>query len=136
MFGGHKGPEGPKAPQGMTDYAALFDKFYGPASVMERMVAAQQGGKGRMAGKTVPAGGGKSGEGRAGWRERRCQCQREGRPGRSEEGRAGWRGRRCKQRGERPGGITQTNGVGVHENTAAIMSGVGNPSCYHRPASS
>jgi hypothetical protein len=46
MFGHHgKAGHGGAKPQGLSDYAALFDKFYGSDSVMERLVSAHKGNR-------------------------------------------------------------------------------------------
>ena len=46
MFGHHgKAGHGGAKPHGLADYAALFDKFYGSDSVMERLVSAQKGSR-------------------------------------------------------------------------------------------
>ena len=73
MFGGgHSASSSPAASKaggarGPADYAALFDQFYGPDSIMDRMVAAQQqgggggGGRGGNKGSSRTQGRGSSG---------------------------------------------------------------------------
>jgi len=66
LFVGHSGSEKGKAQQWMSDYAALFSRFYGQDSVMERLVATHGGsGAGRK-------GGGVSGNSSTGRSPIRC----------------------------------------------------------------